>query len=340
MTKVIIIAEAGINHNGDIKLAYKLVDAAAEAGVDYIKFQTFITELIIDKSAEKAEYQKSKSGIIETQYEMAKKLELSFEDFHKIKAYCDARKVKFLTSVADFVSLEKLDEFDLDFIKIASGELTNTLFLRKVALKRKHIILSTGMAKLGEIECALKTLCLGGLKMEDITVLHCNTDYPTSFDDVNLKAMNTIAESFKVKVGYSDHTLGIEISIAAVAMGASIIEKHFTLDKNLPGPDHSSSLEPDELKAMVKSIRNIEKAFSGSGRKEPSASELKYIVIVRKSIFALKKIAKGEVFTESNIILKRPGDGIRAIEIDLVLGRRAAKDIEEGKKLSYNDISW
>lgn len=340
MSKVIIIAEAGVNHNGDIKLAYKLVDTAAEAGVDFIKFQTFISELIVDKTAQKADYQKEKSNSKETQFEMIKKLELSFEDFHKIKKYCDERNLKFITSVADFVSLEKIDEYNLDYIKIASGELTNVLFLRKVAQKKKPVILSTGMATLGEIEVALKVLSEGGVPLKEITILHCNTEYPTPMDDVNLKAMNTIGEAFKTKVGYSDHTLGIEVAIAATAMGATIIEKHFTLDKNLPGPDHSASLEPDELKAMVMAIRNVEKALSGSGRKEPSKSELKNKKVVRKSIFTSKNIDKGEVLSESNITLKRPGDGISAIDIDLILGRTAATDLEQGRKLGFKDIQW
>lgn len=340
MSKVIIIAEVGVNHNGDINLAYKLVDAASEAGVDYIKFQTFISELIVDRTAQKADYQKTKLREEETQFEMIKKLELSFEDFHKIKKYCDKRKIKFLTSVADFTSLEKIDEYILDYIKIASGELTNKLFLRKVALKKKPIILSTGMATLGEIEHALFTLENEGIQRSDIIVLHCNTEYPTPMSDVNLKAMQTIADAFKIKVGYSDHTLGLEIPIAAVALGAEVIEKHFTLDKTLPGPDHSASLEPHELKAMVVAIRNVEKAISGSGRKEPSGSEFKNRVVVRKSIFTSKRILIGEVFTESNITLKRPGDGIAAVEIDLILGRTAAAELEQGRKLEFKDIQW
>ncbi|MHC1703459.1 MAG: N-acetylneuraminate synthase [Tenuifilaceae bacterium] len=340
MSKVIIIAEAGVNHNGDINLAFKLVDAAAEAGVDYIKFQTFVSELIVDKLAQKAEYQKQNIEAEETQFEMIKKLELSFEDFHKIKAYCDKINVKFLTSVADFISLDKIDEYNLDYIKIASGELTNKLFLRKVAKKKKPVILSTGMATLGEIEDALIVLIQGGIPLEDITILHCNTEYPTPFEDVNLKAMNTIAQAFNVKVGYSDHTLGIEIPIAATAMGASIIEKHFTLDKNLPGPDHRASLEPNELKLMVMSIRNVEKALLGTGKKEPSKSEAKNIIVVRKSIFTSTKIVKGEILSESNITLKRPGDGISAIDIDMILGRTAATDLEQGKKLDFKDIQW
>jgi N-acetylneuraminate synthase len=340
MKNVIIIAEAGVNHNGDINLAYKLVDAAAAAGADYIKFQTFITELIVDKKAEKADYQKLRTSGGDSQFEMIKKLELSFDDFHNIKLYCKKKNIKFLTTVADLFSLSKIDEFDLDFIKIASGELTNSLFLEKVALKNKPVILSTGMANLGEIESALKILNSGGISLTEITVLHCNTEYPTPYEDVNLSAMNTIGEAFKVKVGYSDHTLGIEIPVAAVALGAKIIEKHFTLDKNLPGPDHSASLEPDELKLMVDSIRNVEKALSGSGRKEPSNSESRNKVVVRKSLFASKHIKKGDFYSEDNIILKRPGNGIAASEALQILGKAASRDIGGGEKLTYQDIVW
>ena len=340
MSKVIIIAEAGVNHNGNLELAYKLVDAAKEAGVDYIKFQTFVTELIVDKSATKADYQKAKTGKDESQFDMIKRLELSFEDFLSIKKYCDKKKIGFLTTVADFVSLEKLDKLNPDYIKVGSGELTNLLFLRKVATKNKPVILSVGMASLGEIEIAFNDLIQQGVPAKNIIILHCNTEYPTPMEDVNLKAMNTIAEAFKVQVGYSDHTLGIEVPIAAVSLGASVIEKHFTLDKTLPGPDHAASLEPNELINMVRSIRNIEKALSGSGKKEPSSSEKKNIIIVRKSIFSKTAICKGEKFTEDNIILKRPGDGIPAIDIDKVISKKAGRNINAGIKLSYNDISW
>ncbi|RPH30790.1 MAG: N-acetylneuraminate synthase [Bacteroidales bacterium] len=340
MEKVIIIAEAGVNHNGDINLAYQLVDAAANARVDYIKFQTFIADLIVDKDAEKAEYQKNNTKESDTQYEMIKKLELSFDDFKHLKQHCDKKKIKFLTSVADFVSLKKIDDYNLDYIKIASGELTNTLFLRKVANKKKPIILSTGMATLGEIENALYTLQNEGVSINDIIVLHCNTEYPTPMKDVNLKAMQTIADAFKVRVGYSDHTLGIEVPIAAVALGASIIEKHFTLDKSLPGPDHSSSLDPIELKTMVSNIRNVERAISGSGRKQPSKSELKNIEIVRKSLFTSRQIKKGDLFSEINIVLKRPGSGISAMEIDKIIGKPAANDLSKGIKIAYKDIKW
>ena len=340
MDKVLIIAEAGVNHNGDIDLAHRLIDVAAKAGADYIKFQTFITELIIDVSAPKAEYQQQTDKAPDSQYEMVQKLELPFEDFSQLKDYCKLKGIGFLTTVADLVSLEKIDAFDLDFIKISSGELTNRLFLKKIAKQNKPILLSTGMANLGEIETALNILSSGSIKWEDITILHCNTEYPTPMQDVNLKAMISIREAFKTNIGYSDHTLGIEVPIAAVAMGATVIEKHFTLDKTMPGPDHSSSLEPHELKSMIDAIRNIELALSGNGIKEPSISESKNIPVVRKSIFSKTSIARGELITEENIILKRPGDGIPAIEIDKVLGKKASRSIKEGSKLSYNDILW
>ncbi len=340
MNKVIIIAEAGVNHNGNIDLAYKLIDAAAAAGVDYIKFQTFITELIVDKTAKKAEYQKSNDAGDNSQFDMIKSLELSFEDFHKLNSYCISKGIKFLTSVSDLISLEKIDEYNLDFIKVASGEITNSLFLKKVSLKNKPIILSTGMANLGEIETALNILLSEGIPLSKVTILHCSTEYPTPFEDVNLLAMKTIEEAFKVKTGYSDHTLGIEIPIAAVALGAKIIEKHFTLDKTLSGPDHSSSLEPNELLLMVKAIRNVERALSGSGIKEPSKSEIKNMSVVRKSLFTSRKIIQGEVFSEENVITKRPGDGIPASEFFRIIGNTASHDIDAGIKITYKDVKW
>lgn len=340
MKKVIIIAEAGVNHNGDINLAKKLIDIAAESGADYVKFQTFKTELIVDKNAPKAEYQKNNEQENTTQYEMIKKLELSHNDFMLLKKYCDKKRIKFLTTVADLYSFSMIDDFNQDFIKISSGEITNKLFLKKVAQKRKPVIMSTGMANIGEIECALNILTSEGLSINEITVLHCNTEYPTPFEDVNLKAMETISNAFKVKVGYSDHTLGIEIPIAAVAMGAVVIEKHFTIDKNLPGPDHKSSLEPNELKLMVHSIRNIEKALSGNGRKEPSRSEIKNIIVVRKSLFVQNNIKKGEVITEDYIIAKRPGDGVSAMNMDMIIGKRVMTDLKSGHKIEFKDIKW
>lgn len=324
--RVFIIAEAGVNHNGDIDLAYKLVDKAVESGVDAIKFQTFISEEGISKYAEKASYQKKVTGEHESQLDMVKKLELSFQDFIDLKDYCKRKKIVFLSTPFDFKSIDFLDELEQDIFKIPSGEIINLPYLRKVGNLRKKLILSTGMATLGEIEFALEILKENG--SSDITILHCNTEYPTPMEDVNLKAMQTIKDAFQVPVGYSDHTLGIEIPIAAVAMGATIIEKHFTLDKNMEGPDHKASLEPDELKEMVTSIRNIEKAL-GSGIKSPSKSEEKNKVIARKSIVAKRRIKKGELFSEENITVKRPGSGISPIRWDEVLGKVANKDFDD-----------
>jgi N,N'-diacetyllegionaminate synthase len=340
MKNVIIIAEAGVNHNGNKALAKQLIDAAAKTGADYIKFQTFITELIVDKSAPKAEYQNASVGLKKSQFEMIKELELSFDDFLELRDHCIKKNIKFLTTVADLQSLGRLDELNVDFIKISSGEIANPLFLKAVSKKRKPILLSTGMSNLGEIEEALTILTSNGLTLDDITVLHCNTEYPTPMEDVNLKAMNTISDAFKIKVGYSDHTLGIEIPIAAVARGAKVIEKHFTLDKRMEGPDHSSSLEPAELTEMVRCIRSVEQALRGSGRKEPSKSELKNIPIVRKSIFISEPISKGQLFSDQNITVKRPGDGIPSIEVQKIIGKSAACDLKKGDKLKYENISW
>jgi len=339
MSKVIIIAEAGVNHNGDINLAKKLIDKAAECKVDYIKFQTFITELIVDSSAPKADYQLAAIGQEKSQFDMIKELELSFDDFKILKDYCVARNVKFLTSVADLKSLERIEELNVDFIKISSGEVSNPLFLKAVAKIKKPVILSTGMATLGEVEKALEILTSQSLTKEDITILHCNTEYPSPMNDVNLNAMLTLRDAFKVEIGYSDHTVGIEIPIAAVAMGATIIEKHFTLDKTLTGPDHKSSLEPNELDAMVKAIRNIELAL-GNGVKQPSPSEAKNIPVVRKSIFTSRMIVKGEYFTEANLMVKRPGDGIPASQVEMVIGRQAACDIKANEKIDHKSIVW
>ncbi len=340
MSKTIIIAEAGVNHNGDILIAKKLIDAAADAGADYVKFQTFVTEQLVDKSAPKAEYQSNQLGESISQFEMIKKLELSFDQFDELKVYCDLKKIKFLTTVADFVSLKEIDRHNLDFIKISSGEVTNHLFLSKVAKKLKPIVMSTGMCTLGEIEEAISILMDNGITKENITILHCNTEYPTPFEDVNLYAMKSIANAFKIKTGYSDHTIGIEVPIAAVALGATVIEKHFTLDRNMIGPDHISSLEPNELKEMICAIRNVESAISGDGIKKPSASEKKNIDIVRKSLFASRDIKMGKMFEESDFILKRPGDGVPVKDIYRIIGRFAAKDIKNGHKLNYNDILW
>ena len=328
MNKVFIIAEAGVNHNGDINLAKKLIDKAVEAGVDAIKFQTFRAENLVSKNAKKAKYQVENTGSNESQYEMLKKLELSFRDFEKLKKYCDEKGIMFLSTPFDEESIEFLDKLGLEIFKIPSGEITNLPYLRKIGSLKKRVILSTGMADLGEIEDALDVLIKSGTRKEEITILHANTEYPTPFEDVNLKAMQTIACAFKIDVGYSDHTLGIEVPIAAVAMGAKVIEKHFTLDRTLPGPDHKASLEPDELKAMVKAIRNIEVAL-GYGIKRPSKSEAKNKVVARKSIVAKRDIKKGEKFTEENITVKRPGNGISPMRWDEIIGKVANRDYKE-----------
>jgi len=328
MKKTIIIAEAGVNHNGSIELAKKLIDVAIDAGADYIKFQTFKTELAISKKAKKAEYQQKNTGNNESQFEMVKKLELGFEQFKELKEYSEQKGIKFLSTGFDKPSIEFLNRLNLDFFKIPSGEITNLPYLKHIGKLDKKIILSTGMANIGEIENALDVLINAGTKKENITVLHANTEYPTPMEDVNLKAMQTIACTFGVNVGYSDHTLGIEVPIAAVAMGAKVIEKHFTLDRNMEGPDHKASLEPDELKAMVKAIRNIEQAM-GDGIKKPSPSESKNIVIARKSIVAARDIKKGELFSEKNITAKRPGNGISPMKWDEVVGTIATKDYKE-----------
>lgn len=324
--RVFIIAEAGDNHNGDINLAYKLVDVAVEAGADCVKFQTFITEEIISKKAEMAEYQKKNTGISESQFEMVKKLELSFDDFKKIKAYCDQKGIIFLSTAFDLPSVKFLNQIQIPFWKIPSGEITNLPYLEAIAKTGKKIVMSTGMASLKEIEAALNVLKVNGAK--DITLLHCNTEYPTPMEDVNLLAMIQMRNLFNCEVGYSDHTQGIEVPIAAVTLGARIIEKHFTLDKNMPGPDHKASLEPEELKLMVTSIRNIEKAL-GDGIKKVSKSEKKNIEIARKSITAKKMIKKGETFSIDNITCKRPGNGISPMEWYNVLGQKAMKDFKE-----------
>lgn len=327
MSKVIIIAEAGVNHNGDIDQAKKLIDIAAEAGADYVKFQTFKTELGVSKTAKKARYQEENTGdAVETQYEMVKKLELSEENHKELIAYCEEKEINFLSTGFDAPSLLLLKSLGIKLAKIPSGEIVNLPYLRTVAQNFPEIILSTGMANMDEVKAAYEVLLQNGSERENITILHCNTEYPTPMEDVNLRAMNSIGKDLRVKVGYSDHTLGIEVPIAAVSLGANVIEKHFTLDRNLPGPDHKASLEPDELKAMVKAIRNVEKAISGSGVKEPSSSEKKNKEVVRKSIVAATKIAQGEILTEDNLTVKRPGNGINPMNWDEIIGTKAKQD--------------
>jgi len=328
MTKVFIIAEAGVNHNGSLEIARRMVDAAVDANADAIKFQTFKAEEVVSKFAAKAEYQRKTTNADESQLEMIKKLELNADAHKGLIKYCRKKNIIFLSTPFDLDSIDLLNNLGLEIFKIPSGEIINLPYLRKIGGFKKRIILSTGMADMGEIEDALDVLTASGTPKEDITVLHCNTEYPTPFEDVNLNAMLTIRDAFKVKVGYSDHTLGIEIPIAAVALGARVIEKHFTLDKNMKGPDHKASLEPKELKTMVEAIRNIKKAL-GDGVKKPSPSELKNKLIARKSIVAAKSIKASEIFTADNLTVKRPGTGISPMRWDEIIETKAKRDYQE-----------
>lgn len=328
MHKVFIIAEAGVNHNSSLKTAKKMVDVAVSAGADAVKFQTFNAESLVSKYAPKAGYQKISTGKDESQLEMIKRLELGFNAHKELFQYCRQKKIIFFSSPFDLKSIDLLARLGLKIFKIPSGEITNLPYLRRIGSLRKKLIISTGMSTLNEVEDSLDVLVKSGTKKQDITVLHCNTEYPTPFKDVNLLAMLTIKNKLGVNVGYSDHTPGIEISVAAAALGATVIEKHFTLAKNMPGPDHKASLEPGEFRQMVNLIRNIEKAL-GSGRKAPSRSELKNKPAARKSIVALRPIKKGEIFGEKNITVKRPGTGISPMKWDEVLGRRAKRDFKE-----------
>jgi N,N'-diacetyllegionaminate synthase len=336
VSRVTIIAEAGVNHNGEIEKAKQLIDAAAAAGADYVKFQTFKADKLVSTEAKKAAYQaKNINDGDDSQYGMLKKLELSEADHHTLKKYAQGAGIKFLSTGFDEDSLDFLDAIGIDFFKVPSGEITNYPYLQHIASKKKPVLLSTGMSSLGEIEQALDVLTGAGVAIENIAVLHCNSQYPTPFEDVNLSAMLSIRDAFKVRVGYSDHTLGIEIPIAAVALGATVIEKHFTLDRNLPGPDHKASLEPHELTHMVKSIRNVELALQGDGRKRPSASEAPNKSLVRKSVHLANDKKEGEVLVKSDLIMKRPGDGISPMLIDLVIGKKVAKDLAAGEKLTW-----
>lgn len=337
MKNVIIIAEAGVNHNGSIDLAKKLIDAAVYAGVDFVKFQTFKSENLVSKSAKKASYQiENTKDSSESQLQMLKKLELSKEQHYEIVSYCKEKNISFFSTAFDIESLEFLKELGLSMVKIPSGEITNLPYLRKAAELFSEIIISTGMSTINDIEQAVNVFLKAGHSQNNISIMHCNTEYPTNMKDVNLLAMNTIQKIFNTKVGYSDHTLGTEVPIAAVALGAQIIEKHFTLDKSLPGPDQLASLEPNELKFMVDSIRNIELAISGSGEKLPSDSEKKNIDIARKSIVAKSNILKGEVFSEKNITTKRPGNGLSPMQWDNVIGKIANKNFSEDDLIEMN----
>ena len=332
---IFIIAEAGVNHNGDLELARRLIRAAAEAGADAVKFQSFRADSLATKTAAKAAYQQATTDKSESQYQMLRKLELSVEDHKILIEECRNNGIEFMSSPFDISGIHQLVDLGLETIKVPSGEIINLPYLKELGGVGKRIILSTGMSNLGEIEDALEVLIKAGTPKDDITVLHCNTEYPTPMEDVNLRAMDTIARAFQVRVGYSDHTLGIEVPIAAAALGAEVIEKHFTLDRTMEGPDHKASLEPGELKKMVRSIRNIEKAL-GSGIKKPSPSEARNLEIARKYVVAAIPITKGEILTETNLAVKRCGEkGISPMRWSELLGRQAAKTFDVDEPIIY-----
>lgn len=335
----LIIAEAGVNHNGSIALAKQLIDKAVEAGVDYIKFQTFQASKLVTKVAKQAEYQKKNIGKDgDSQYQMLKKLELSPADHEVLIAYCKEKGIKFFSTAFDFDSIDYLHSLNLGLWKIPSGEVTNYPFLKRVAAYNEKTILSTGMCDMEDVRAAVEALYKNGLSKDNLILLHCNTEYPTPFEDVNLKAMDALRNEFGVEVGYSDHTKGIEVPIAAVALGATVIEKHFTLARNMEGPDHKASLEPNELKAMVRAIRNIEMALGGDGTKHISESERKNIAIARKSIVAARHIKKGELLTEENLTVKRPGTGISPMYWEDIIGTTAIRDFMEEELIQIDNL--
>jgi N,N'-diacetyllegionaminate synthase len=327
MSKIIIIAEAGVNHNGNLALAQEMVRVAKECGADYVKFQTAVPELVISTIAPKAEYQKETTGNQQSQLEMCKAIHLPLSDYKGLSDLCKEQGIGFMSTPFDLVSIDCLAELEMDYWKIPSGEITNLPYLRKIAKTGGKVILSTGMSTLAEVEAAVKVLTDNGLTKEDITLLHCTTQYPTPFEAVNLRAMQALTTLNCAGVGYSDHTVGIEVPIAAAAMGATVIEKHFTLDKNMEGPDHRASLDPAELAAMVRAVRNVESSL-GSGVKEVADAERANIEVARKSIVAAHPIKKGEVLTEENITVKRPGNGISPMQWDAVIGTRAVADFD------------
>lgn len=338
--KVVIIAEAGVNHNGDLQKALSLVDAAANAGADYVKFQTFKAAKIVNPNAQKADYQKNNmQGEEDTQFGMLKKLEMG-EDWYPILIKRSQEKgIHFLSTGFDVDSIDFLNDLEIPFYKIPSGEITNKPYLQHIARKGKDIILSTGMANLQEIKDAVEVIEAEGIVKDRITVLHCNTEYPTPMQDVNLLAMHHIARELNVKIGYSDHTLGIEVPIAAVALGAVVIEKHFTIDRTLPGPDHAASLESEELKAMVCGIRNIELAIAGSGIKEPSESEKKNINIARKSLHIKHDLISGHILNADDLIALRPANGVSPMDFDAVIGKTLVQDVFAGSTLQWNQLA-
>jgi N-acetylneuraminate synthase/N,N'-diacetyllegionaminate synthase len=339
MNKTLIIAEAGVNHNGDMETAKKLIDAAADAQVDLVKFQTFKADTIVSPQAKKATYQSANIGDEDdSQYRMLKKLELSDAQHQELIAYCGTKGIEFFSTAFDTEGLEYLNGLGFSRFKVPSGEITNYPYLKQLGSYKKPVILSTGMAEMSEIREAVELLCAEGVSKRDITVLHCNTEYPTPMEDVNLRAMHDIASTLDVAVGYSDHTLGIEVPTAAVALGAVVIEKHFTLDRNLPGPDHRASLEPAELKAMVKAIRNIEKAVSGDGKKKPSTSELKNKSVIRKSLHLKHDMHQGDSIEVQDLMVLRPGDGISPMDINTVIGKKLTKDLSAFTILQKEDL--
>lgn len=338
MSKVLIIAEAGVNHNGNMDIAIKLINCAADAGADIVKFQTFRADKVASRSAAKADYQQQTTDKTEGQYEMLKRLELSENDHDELIEYCSKKSIQFLSTPFDEESILLLKDKGIKIGKIPSGEITNLPYLQAMAKAFPEIILSTGMSDMQEIKEALQVLTDAGAKNEKITVLHCNTEYPTPMQDVNLRAMKHIQKELNVAIGYSDHTLGIEVAVAAVALGASVIEKHFTLDRSMKGPDHRASLEPDELKAMVSAIRNIEQALAGSGIKEPSKSELKNKTIARKSIHLKQSLHEGHRLMPDNLIMKRPGIGMSPMKMSLVLGKKLKHSLPADHLLSLDDL--
>jgi N,N'-diacetyllegionaminate synthase len=336
MEKVIIIAEAGVNHNGDMLLAKKLIDVASEAQADYIKFQTWVTENVMVIGAPKAEYQKLNDSHAD-QYSMAKKLELSFSQFKELFEYCQLKSIKFLSTPEEVDGLNFLaDELKLPLLKVGSGELDNILFLKSVGEKHTDVILSTGMGTLAETRRAYDTLLKSGAT--SVSILHCTSNYPVDYGNVNLTAIRTLATEFNTVIGYSDHSIGAEVSIAAVALGARIIEKHFTLDKNLPGPDHAASLDPQELKNMVQQIRHIERAMSGSGKKEPQASEQDIKKVIRKGPYLARSLKKGEIISSADLHFKRPVQEISADKAELLLGKSVVNDLPIGHCLCFRDV--
>ena len=334
--KTLIIAEAGVNHNGNFELAKKLIDKAVEGGADIVKFQTCKAENVISRYADKAEYQKVTTGEADSQLEMVRKLMLTYEEYGQLKEYCDEKGIEFLSTAFDLPSVDYLHSIGMRRWKIPSGEITNLPLLIKIAKLHEPIIMSTGMSELSEVADAVNVLKDNGAT--DITLLHCTTEYPAPYEDVNLKAMETMKEAFGLPVGYSDHTKGLEITVAAVAMGACVIEKHFTLDRNMEGPDHKASIEPDELKSMVDQIRHVEVAI-GNGEKKVSASELKNQDIARKSIIAKTAIKAGDVFTEDNVTTKRPGSGINPMRWFDLIGRTARHDYEEDYLIEEDELN-